>query len=255
MTTDGPSPAAASFGDDAAAYARYRPTYPDIIYQILTDALTGPRETCIELGAGRGKASLTLAEIFSKVISVEPDARMLAHMPPHPAIQTLNMSAEDARFEAGSADAVVCATCFHWMDQPLILKQAHDWLRPGGVFYAFLYGPIQLLGAAQTVFRKHRTLWAPYRDKALGRKADYGAALKANGQFAKVTSHNIDHRFELSAEDAASLFLTTSYASAYAHETSDIMTYHAQLRAELSAAAPIVQVKLPLGGVTAVKLA
>ena len=123
-----------AFGDDACAYLRHRPGYPDALYDVLLAACGDRRGLCVDLGAGSGQASLALAERFGRVVAIEPDARMLALMPDHPRIEKRDIAAEDADFPDGTVDAVTVATAFHWMDQPRVIANVHRWLRPGGAF-------------------------------------------------------------------------------------------------------------------------
>lgn len=244
--------AALGFGDVAARYADLRPSYPPALFDFLEARLDGPRRFAVDLGAGPCKASLDLAALFQKVTAVEPDRRMLDAAPADARIEKINCAAEDAEFPAGSVDCVIAATSFHWMDQDVVCAKVAKWLRPGGVFFPFLYGPFFVIGPAEAVFLRHWTLWAPFMDKRLGAKADYSRAMKACGAFGRLEAFSMKMEKLLSPADAAGLFLTASYARAYVAATGHGEEYHGQLTDELSAFGDIT-VGFPLGGVLGVR--
>ncbi len=244
--------AALGFGDVAASYADLRPSYPPALFDFLESRLEGPRRFAVDLGAGPCKASLDLAVRFEKVTAVEPDRRMLDAAPAGARIEKITCAAEEAEFPAGSVDCVIAATSFHWMDQDAVCARVATWLRPGGVFFPFLYGPFFVIGPAETVFRRHWKLWAPFMDKRLGAKADYSRAMKACGAFGRLEPFSMKMEKALSPVDAAGLLLTASYARAYVAVTGLGEEYRGQITDELSAFGEII-VGFPLGGVLGVR--
>ncbi len=240
------------FGDVAARYAELRPAYPPEIFAFLMERLEGPRGRAVDLGAGSGQASEGLVRHFAHVSAVEPDARMLAHFAA-PVAEKINLPAEKADFAAGSIDAVVAATSFHWMEQDAICAHVARWLRPGGVFFPFLYGPFIVHGPARAVYEAHWRLWAPFMDKRLGAKADYSRSIGASGAFCKIETFSGGTRTRLNAPDAAALFGTTSYARSYAAHRGDEDAYLQALTEEIAAVASEVEIEFPLGGVLAVR--
>jgi SAM-dependent methyltransferase len=242
------------FGDVAARYAALRPSYPKDLFAFLEQRLEGPRRFAVDLGAGPAKASVDLAALFEQVAAVEPDARMLAAAPTHARISTINLPAEEADFPAGSVDCVISATAFHWMDQERVCASVARWLRPGGIFFPFLYGPFFIAGPAQPVFQKHWALWAPFMDKRLGQKADYARSMRAAGAFSRLESFSSDIKVPLGPEDTAGLLLTASYARAYMAKAGLGEAYVSQLADELRPHAPVT-VGFPLGGVLGVRAA
>lgn len=248
MTND----AALGFGDVAASYADLRPSYPKELFDFLDSRLEGSRRFAVDLGAGPCKASIDLAARFESVAAVEPDPRMLSSAPMDARIERIGCAAEAAEFAAGSVDCVIAATAFHWMDQDAVCAKVANWLRPSGVFFPFLYGPFFVNGPAQTVFARHWALWAPYMDKRLGAKADYSRAMKASGAFGSLSTFSMTMERPMAPADAAGLFLTASYARAYAATNNLGEDYRRLLANELAAFGEIL-VGFPLGGVLGVR--
>lgn len=254
MTSSEPDPAkdhGAGFGERAALYAAFRPGYPSDIFDRLLAHLEGPRGLAVELGAGSGQATQDLARRFAHVAAVEPDARMAALIPKADNISVRGLAAEAADFPVQSVDAVISATAFHWMDQARICASVARWLRPGGVFFPFLYGPFRMEGAAAEAFRRHAALWGPYKDARLGSNVDYGKSIRASGAFEIAETFGREMRLSLTPAAAAGLILTMSYASAFARAQGGLDAYRLRLETEFGAVAGDIVAVAHLGGVIA----
>lgn len=243
-----------AFGGFAAVYARWRPGYPRSVYDALLAALDGPRRHAVDLGAGSGQATKDLAKFFNRVTAVEPDAQMLAAFSPPQNVEIANLLAEEATFAASSVDAVIAATSFHWMKQSDVAARAFEWLRPGGVFFPFRFGAFQATGAARPVLERHAALWEPYKDRRLTANIEYQKPVLATGLFHSVISYSDEASASLSVDEAAGLFGTTSFASAYARAACDSHEdYVNLLAAELRAAGEAIILRAPIKGAIAIK--
>lgn len=125
-----PDPRPLSFGAEAAAYERGRPSYPpEAIDWLLPD---GAREV-LDLGAGTGKLTTRLVERGLNVIAVDPIPEMLelltSSLPETPALLG---TAEEIPLPDDSVDAVLVAQAWHWFDEERAVKEIARVLRPGG---------------------------------------------------------------------------------------------------------------------------
>jgi SAM-dependent methyltransferase len=121
-----------SFGAAAAAYATYRPGYPDTA---IDWALEGaPGVDVLDLAAGTGKLTASLvARPQLRVVAVEPDPGMLRELRRLlPDLDARQGTGEEIPLPDGSVDAVLIGQAFHWMDPDRALPEIARVLRPGG---------------------------------------------------------------------------------------------------------------------------
>jgi len=119
-----------SFGSQAAAYERGRPSYPpEAVDWLLPD---GARDV-LDLGAGTGKLTSRLVERGLNVVAVDPIAELLdvlrTTLPDTPALLG---SAEQIPLPDNSIDAVLVAQAWHWFDRDRAGAEIARVLRQGG---------------------------------------------------------------------------------------------------------------------------
>lgn len=128
--TDGRRARSLSFGSQAAAYERGRPSYPpEAIDWLLGPA---PRDV-LDLGAGTGKLTARLVERGLQVVAVDPIPEMLDVLHATlPATQALLGSAEQIPLPDACVDAVLVAQAWHWFEPERAVAEVARVLRPGG---------------------------------------------------------------------------------------------------------------------------
>jgi SAM-dependent methyltransferase len=130
---------AISFGDVAELYDEYRPAPP---LEAAAWLLPSGAERVADLCAGTGTFSRVLAGRVSEVVAVDLDLRMLAVLrarSPRPAAVCAN--GEVLPFRAGSFDAVLVSSGWHWLDADRAVPELARVLRPGGVLGVVWNGP------------------------------------------------------------------------------------------------------------------
>ena len=119
-----------SFGAEAAAYERGRPSYPP---EAIDWLLPPDASDVLDLGAGTGKLTTRLVERGLNVVAVDPIPEMLEllsnSLPDTPALLG---TAEEIPLPDNSVDAVLVAQAWHWFDTELAVKEVARVLRPGG---------------------------------------------------------------------------------------------------------------------------
>ncbi len=127
------------FSAVAANYARFRPTYPNTLFDWIAE--TAPaRGAAWDCGCGNGQATLPLAERFDHVLATDPSAEQIGQAPADPRISWNVAPAEASGLEPLSIDAVVVAQALHWFDLSRFWLEVKRVVRPGGLVAACSYG-------------------------------------------------------------------------------------------------------------------
>lgn len=134
------------FGEAAADYDRYRPHYPDELFDLLLrrDAGHAAVTQVLDVGSGTARSAAAMADRGLHGCAVEPDPAMAA-------VARANLpdtwSVEVSDFErCRAADRtdwrlITCAQAWHWVDHEQGLTRAHELLRPGGTLALFWNRP------------------------------------------------------------------------------------------------------------------
>ena len=121
---------ASSFGAAASVYERGRPPYPPEAVDWL---LPPGRPRVVDLGAGTGKLTRALTSRGLAVTAVEPSEGMLAELRRVlPGVPAHRGSAEDIPLPDDSADAVLVAQAWHWVEPERAVPEIARVLSPGG---------------------------------------------------------------------------------------------------------------------------
>lgn len=131
------------FGEAVEAYESARPGYPDeLVDDVLAFAADGHPEEyvgrVVEAGAGTGKATTAFASRGVTLTSIEPDPRMAEALTRN-CREFPGTTVVVSRFEdwsdaaaAGSADLLISAQAWHWVDPATRFEKAAAVLAPGG---------------------------------------------------------------------------------------------------------------------------
>jgi SAM-dependent methyltransferase len=124
------------FGQDAAAYDRGRPGYPERVFAVLRERCgLAPGCRVLEIGPGTGQATEGLLDLGASVTAVELSEALGARLAEKFAGRDLTVQIaafEEANLAPQSFDLVVAATSFHWIAAQAGLNRCADVLRPGG---------------------------------------------------------------------------------------------------------------------------
>ena len=118
----------------AAAYVSGRPDYPVALEEWLRrDLGLGAGTIAVDLGAGTGKFLPRLLAVGAEVIAIEPSLAMRSQLVSlFPQVDARDGRAQAIPLADESADAVICAQCFHWFASDEALAEIRRVLRPGG---------------------------------------------------------------------------------------------------------------------------
>lgn len=190
-----------SFGAEAAAYERGRPSYPpEAIDWLLSDAGSRRLEV-LDLGAGTGKLTTRLVERGLDVVAVDPIPEMLdllrTSLPDTPALLG---TAEEIPLPDDSVDAVLVAQAWHWFDETRAIKEIARVLRPGGS-----------LGLVWNN-RDERMGWVKDLGDIIGHEIDpWSQSVDLPAPFAGVERHQVEWTSYLTPQALIDLVASRSY--------------------------------------------
>ena len=199
---------AASFARVADAYEQSRPGYPaDAVLWLAGET---PCDV-VDLGAGTGKLTRSLAALGHHVVAVEPLGEMLDRLRATvPGVTAVMGSAESMPLPDGAADVVACAQAFHWFDQEAALAEIARVLRPGGRI-ALVWN-----------VRDERVPWvSELSDAMVGRTGvDRGAAapIEQSGLYGPVEHATFEHTQTVDRDALRALVLSRSYCAVLPEE-------------------------------------
>ena len=187
-----------SFGFEAAAYERGRPSYPpEAIDWLLPDGA----HDVLDLGAGTGKLTTRLVERGLDVVAVDPIAEMLEVLRASlPETRALLGTAEDIPLEDNSVDAVLVAQAWHWFDPERAIPEVVRVLRPGG-----------WLGLVWNT-RDERLGWVRELGRIIGSDGDPGRTrVTLPEPFAQTARHQVEWTNYLTPQALIDLVASRSY--------------------------------------------
>lgn len=187
-----------SFGSEAAAYERGRPSYPPEAIDWLLPP--GARDV-LDLGAGTGKLTTRLVERGLDVVAVDPIAEMLellsSALPDTPALLG---TAEQIPLPDNSVDAVLVAQAWHWFDPEQAVAEVARVLRPGG-----------RLGLVWNT-RDERSGWVKDLGRIIGHEDDpFSEKVTLPAPFNDVERHHVEWTSYLTPQALIDLVASRSY--------------------------------------------
>ncbi len=126
------------FSGVARDYSRFRPDYPDALFDFLAAASPG-RDLAWDVGTGSGQAVAPLRRRFGAVVATDASAEQLALAPPIEGVEYRNEAAESTSLADGTVDLATVAAAVHWFDLDRFYTEARRVLRPGGVIAVWAY--------------------------------------------------------------------------------------------------------------------
>ena len=135
-----------TFNEDEFNYDRYRPDYPEALFQdILTYAALDKDSCLLEIGIGTGQATQPFLEKGFQVQAVELGDKLCRYVQNkyanYPNFQAMHADFMEAELEEESFDLIYCATAFHWLPQPASLQKVINLLKKGGTLALFWNHP------------------------------------------------------------------------------------------------------------------
>lgn len=131
------------FSGIAHSYARFRPYYPDGLFQYISQHCAS-HQVAWDCGTGNGQAAVKLADYFNQVVATDISDRQLQHAQPHSSVLYRNGSAENSGLPDHSVDCICAAQAAHWFHFEQFFQEVNRVAAPGAVIALIGYGLIRV---------------------------------------------------------------------------------------------------------------
>ena len=206
LPRDLPNPREAArtvFDGMADLYDAARPGYPaDVVAELVELCHVGPSSTVLEIGAGTGQLTRSLAPSGGRMLCLEP-GRSLAGRARKNLASFANVDVVETTFEQfvgppGPFDLAVSATAFHWIDPSLSFAKVAKLLGRAG--HLVLITNVHGAGGSQEriageVQRLHRRMAPEVGTWTFPTLAELEGRALAGGDIAAVW-HRVERKFE-----------------------------------------------------------
>lgn len=134
------------FGEVAEIYHRYRPGYPDELFEwILTTCQTLTADLVVDVGCGTGKASSPLIERGYEIVGLEPDPAMasiaLRELQNSELFSVEESTLDDWTDQARKAALVIAGQSWHWTNPATRFQRVASLLGSNGWLCVFWNRP------------------------------------------------------------------------------------------------------------------
>ncbi len=161
------------FSACSAAYATFRPRYPDALFEFLAHVAPG-RDAAWDAGTGNGQAATGLARHFTNVVATDASVSQIDNAIPDARVTYRVAKAEASGLEDNSVDLATAAQALHWFDRPRYWAEVRRVLRPRGVVAVWTYDLFEITPRIDTIVQRFYSgivgpYWPPERRIVEGR--------------------------------------------------------------------------------------
>jgi len=155
------------FSKQAADYARFRPRYPQKLFDYL-GSIAPSRQLAWDCGTGNGQAAVGLASVFDRVIATDASEKQIANTPAHERVKYRVAPAENSGIGPETIDLIMVAQALHWFDLDRFYAEVRRVLKADGVIAASAYNLLHIEKAIDEVVNRYYhevvgPFWPPER--------------------------------------------------------------------------------------------
>jgi ubiquinone/menaquinone biosynthesis C-methylase UbiE len=150
------------FSRVSASYARYRPTYPPALFEMV--ARYAPALDCAwDCATGSGQAALGLSRHFRKVVATDASPQQIQQATPVANVEYRVAPAEVSGLETASVDAVTVAQALQWFDRDRFYAEVRRVCTPGAILAVSCYaGRFSFSAEVDAVTKRLNELFMDY---------------------------------------------------------------------------------------------
>jgi SAM-dependent methyltransferase len=126
------------FSDHANNYVRYRPGYPEALFEYLA-SLAPARELAWDCGTGNGQAAVGLGRYFKRVIATDASREQVHQAIPSENVEYRVEPAEGTTIPAHTVDLITVGVAVHWFDFDPFFQEVRRVARPDALIAVWTY--------------------------------------------------------------------------------------------------------------------
>lgn len=127
-----------NFSAQASSYSKFRPTYPDELYNFLYKHCPAHLQA-LDCATGNGQVAFELSKCFERVEATDISQSQIAHARQAPNIHYSVQRAEQTSFPYANFDLITVGQAYHWFDFEAFGREANRILKPGGIVAIWSY--------------------------------------------------------------------------------------------------------------------
>jgi SAM-dependent methyltransferase len=145
------------FSGHATEYAKFRPHYPDEMFQYLA-SISSRHELAWDCATGNGQAAMGLARHFDRVIATDASAQQIERAEPDDRISYRVAPAEASGIDSAVVDLILVAQALHWLDLDAFFAEAKRVLKDDGALAISSYNVLKISPEIDAI------IWKFYRE-------------------------------------------------------------------------------------------
>lgn len=132
-----------NFSKQANAYAKYRPTYPQELYDFILSKVE-QRDVTWDCGTGNGQTAKELAKYFKKVFATDISEKQIQNAHKADNIFYSVQPAEQTRFENNTFNLITVSQALHWFNFEKFYSEVKRVGRPGSWLAVWVYSLLRI---------------------------------------------------------------------------------------------------------------
>ncbi|MGZ8515840.1 MAG: class I SAM-dependent methyltransferase [Chitinophagaceae bacterium] len=143
-----------NFSKQSAGYARYRPVYPQQLYDFILNNVTS-KQVAWDCGTGNGQAAKELAKVFDRVYATDISQQQIDNASRQENIFYSVQAAEHTNFPGNNFDLVTVAQALHWFRFDDFYTELIRVSKRDAVFAAWTYSSLHISKETDALIEQH----------------------------------------------------------------------------------------------------
>ena len=143
-----------NFSAQAAAYAKYRPQYPESLFTYIIDFVKD-KNTAWDCGTGNGQSAKELSKYFNTVLATDISQKQMDNAYKADNIFYSLQAAEKTNFANASIDLITVSQALHWFNFDKFYAEVNRVAKPGAIIAVWTYSLLQITAAINAIIHHY----------------------------------------------------------------------------------------------------